>query len=153
MSHFRGRFDYTLDEKGRVNIPAKFRKALNPAAAETFVVSRAFDNCLRAYPEDVWKKREEEIASRPETPETVRYQRLLYSSLSDSKLDAQGRITLNPSQMAIASIVKNVTLVGMNGFIEIWDTAKYNEFIGDGSDFDKANYGSVQTDFRKLTPQ
>jgi MraZ protein len=153
MSHFRGRFDYTVDEKGRVNIPAKFRKALNPAAAETFIVCRGVDNSLRVFPLDTWEKFEEEISSRPETPETVKYKRLLYSTVTDSMLDAQGRISLSPSQIEIASIKKNVTLVGMNSSIEIWDTDRYNNHIKNSGDFDQSQYQSIQSDVRKLAPQ
>jgi MraZ protein len=152
MSHFRGRFDYTVDDKGRVNIPAKFRKALNPQAAETFVVCRAPENCLRAFPQDMWEKYEQEISSRPETPETVRFQRLLYNTVTDSTLDAQGRIALNASQMKTASISKNVTLMGMNGYIEIWDTETYNKLFGNDEDFDQLYFKSVQSDMRKIAP-
>jgi len=153
MSHFRGRYDYIVDDKGRVNIPAKFRKSLNPAAAETFIICRAPDNSLRAFPQDTWEKFEQEISSRPETPETVRYKRLLYSTVTDSTLDAQGRITLSPSQIEIASIKKNVTLIGMNSAIELWDTDRYNDLIGNSGDFDQAQYQSVQADLKKLAPQ
>jgi MraZ protein len=149
MSHFRGKYDYTVDDKGRVNIPAKFRKALNPEAAETFVVCRAPENCLRAFPQDRWEKYEQEITSRPETPETVRFQRLLYDTVTDSTLDAQGRITLSASQMKIASIAKNVTLIGMNGYVEIWDTDTYNALLGN-DDFNKVYYQSVQADMKKM---
>lgn len=154
MSHFRGRFDYLVDDTGRVNMPAKFRKALNPEALETFVISRSPDNSLRAYPQDLWEKKiEQKISSRDETPETVRLQRLLFNTVTDSTLDAQGRITLSPSHMKIASITKNVTLIGMSDYIEIWDTATYNNIIGDGGDFDKVYYQSVQTDVKKSAPQ
>jgi MraZ protein len=150
MSHFRGKYDYTVDDKGRVNIPAKFRKALNPSAAETFVICRAPENCLRVFPQDRWEAYEQEISSRPETPETVRFQRLLYDTVTDSTLDAQGRITLSVSQMKIASITKNVTLIGMNDYIEIWNTDTYNGLLGSGNDFNQVYYQSVQADMKKM---
>jgi MraZ protein len=149
MSHFHGRYDYTVDEKGRVNMPAKFRKSLNPSAAETFVLCRAPGGCLRAYPRDIWENYEKELGARPQTPETLRHQRLLYSSLSDSTLDAQGRITLCSSQIQIASIVKNVTLVGQSGYIEIWDTEKFNSYLGNAEDFDEVFFQSVEAGLRK----
>jgi MraZ protein len=149
MAHFRGKYDYTVDDKGRVNIPAKFRKALNPSAAETFVVCRAPENCLRAFPQDRWEEYERKISARPETPETVRFQRLLYDTVTDSTLDTQGRVTLSISQMKIASITKNVTLIGMNEYIEIWDTDTYNEIVGGGNDFNQVYYQSVESDMKK----
>ena len=148
MSHFHGRYDYTVDDKGRINMPAKFRKLLSPQAAETFVICRAPGGCLRAYPQDVWEKYEEELSSRPQTPETLRHQRLLYGTLSDSTLDAQGRISLNASQMSIASITKNATLIGQNGYIEIWNTEKFNAYAGSAEDFDEVFFQSVESGLR-----
>ena len=68
MGQFHGRFDYSIDIKGRVNIPAKFRKTLSPNAGETFIICRAPDGCLRAYPRDLWENYEAELASRPKPP-------------------------------------------------------------------------------------
>ena len=99
MNRFRGEYTYTVDAKGRFNIPARFRKALSPEANEGFVVCRAPDGCLRAYPLDEWEKTEDSLLSRPESPDTVRVKRLIYSTLSESKLDGQGRITLSATQM------------------------------------------------------
>ena len=86
MGQFHGRFDYSIDIKGRVNIPAKFRKTLSPNAGETFIICRAPDGCLRAYPRDLWENYEAELANRPETPQTLRHKRLLYNTISDSTL-------------------------------------------------------------------
>jgi MraZ protein len=152
-SHFRGRYDYTADAKGRVNIPAKFRKSLNPEAAETFVICRGPGKCLRAYPQDVWNTYEDELASRPQTPETLRHRRLLYNTLTDSILDAQGRITLAAAQMEQALITKNVTLVGQNEYIEIWDTATFDGYVGSDDDFDDVFFQSVEAGLRKPAGQ
>jgi MraZ protein len=143
MSRFRGRFDLCLDNQGRVSIPAKFRKAMDPEAAETFVICRAPGGCLRAFSQDMWNKYEDEIARWPQTPETVRHKTLLYSTLHESTLDTQGRITLSALQMNRAGLVKNVTLVGQNGFIEIWDTERLNAYLGTQDDFDEVFYKSV----------
>lgn len=145
MGKFHGKFDYSIDSKGRVNIPAKFRKALNPEAEETFIITQAPGGCLRAYPRDTWESYESELSSRPETPETLRIKRLLYSTMSDSTLDAQGRITLTTSQMALAAITKDVTLVGQANYVEIWDTARYQAYLGSADDFDEVFFQSVQT--------
>ena len=144
MARFHGRFDYSIDAKGRVNIPAKFRKALAPQAEETFIISRAPDGCLRAYPRDLWDSYEEELASRPETPETLRHKRLLYNTLTDSTLDAQGRISLTQAQMKIAGIIKDVTLVGQANYLEIWDRAKYESYLESADDFDSVFFQSVE---------
>jgi MraZ protein len=149
MSRFHGRFDYSIDTKGRVNIPAKFRKGLNPAANDTFIVCRAPDGCLRAYPQDLWEAYEEELSSRPETPQTLRHKRLLYNTLSDSTLDAQGRISLTPAQLKIAGITKEVTLVGQSTYVEIWDTPQYEAYLEGADDFDSVFFQSVEAGLAK----
>jgi MraZ protein len=125
---FHGRFDYSTDSKGRVNIPSRFRSALNPEANENFIICRAPGGCLRAYPKDVWETYENELMSRPETPDVLNHKRVLYNTLTDSTLDAQGRISLSAKQMELAGIVKDVTMVGQASYIEIWNTAAYDEY-------------------------
>jgi MraZ protein len=139
VSGFFGKYDYSVDAKGRVNIPAKFRKALNPAAEETFVVVRAPGNCLRAYPKDAWDKYFAKISELSETPENLRLKRLLTGNMCESAFDGQGRIMLTPALMEIAHITKDVTLVGEGSYIELFDTASYNkEFVESAADFDDA---------------
>lgn len=145
-ARFHGRFDYTIDAKGRVNVPAKFRKALNPEANETFIICRAPGGCLRAYSSDLWDSYEKELLSRPETPETLRHRRLLYNTLTESTVDAQGRMTISTAQSEIAGIKKNVTLVGQATYFEIWDTEKYDQYLGSSDDFDDVFFQSVKQD-------
>ena len=149
MSGFHGRFDYSVDAKGRVNIPAKFRKVLSPDAGDMFIICRAPNRCLRAYPRNRWTVYETELSSRPETPDALRHKRLLYNTISDSTLDAQGRISVTPAQMGIAGITRDVTLVGHADYIELWDTARYEEYLGDADDFDTVFYQSVEAGLAK----
>jgi MraZ protein len=148
MSRFRGKYEYSIDDKGRVNIPAKFRKTINPQADETFVVVRAPNSCLRAYAGDAWEAYEKELDAMTQTADTVRMRRQLYDSLSDSQLDAQGRISLSPGQMQLAGIEKKVMLVGQWAYIELWDPQRYATFIGAGDDFDQVFYQSVKDSAR-----
>lgn len=145
---FLGEFNYTIDKKRRMNIPACFRKVLDPEAKETFVICRAPNSCLRAYPINIWKVYENKLKKLPQTPNTLRHLRLLRSTLTDSTLDTQGRIMLSAKQVVIAGITKNVTLVGNNEYIEIWDSDRYNEHIGTGDDFDEMFFQSVEAGFR-----
>jgi MraZ protein len=144
MPGFHGKYDYSVDIKGRVNIPAKFRKILLPEANGTFVVCRAPGGCLRVFPQNYWNSYVAELNDRPETPETVLHKRLLYDTASESTLDAQGRISLMPNQMAIAGITKEVTLVGNEQYIELWDSARYAAYLGTSVDFDTVFFQSVQ---------
>ncbi len=137
-THFRGRYDFAIDNKGRVNVPAKFRKMLKRQAADTFVLCQGPDDCLRAYPKNAWEEDfEKELASRPRNEETLRLRRLLNNTVTDSELDDQGRIALSALQMKIASISKSVTLLGQGDFIEIWDTEKFEKIIEDKSGYKK----------------
>jgi MraZ protein len=144
MPGFHGKYTYSIDIKGRVNIPAKFRKSLLPEAADTFVICRAPGGCLRAFPQNNWHAYVAELNARPETPETVRHKRLLYDTASESTLDTQGRITLMGNQLAIAGITKEITLVGHEQYVEIWDPARYQNYLGDDTDFDAVFYQSVR---------
>jgi MraZ protein len=144
MTRFRGTFENAIDGKGRLNIPAKFRRALSPEADETFVIIRGPDNCLQAYPQDAWKSFEDEIESRPQTPETIRLKRYIYRSLTDVKIDAQGRIMLSTHQMQLAGITDRAILIGQSRYFEIWSPQRYNAFIGDEDDFDTVYYQSIK---------
>jgi MraZ protein len=144
MNRFRGVFSYSLDDKGRVSIPAKFRKMLSPEALETFVVSRGPNGCLRAYPLDEWDKKEDGLKQQFESAETVRAVRHIQSTLSESVLDSQGRISLTAEQKAIAAINKNVLLIGNPGFVELWDPDRFKSYMGPEDDFDTAFYQSVE---------
>lgn len=150
VTRFHGSFNYSIDNKGRVNIPARFRSVLNPAARETFIICRAPDGCLRAYPNDLWEIYEEELVARPETPETLRLKRLLYNTLTDSTMDSQGRITLSATQLQTAGITKEVTLVGQANYIEIWDTGRYTKYHQQfEDDFDQMFFQSVEAGIPK----
>ncbi|MDR2694004.1 MAG: division/cell wall cluster transcriptional repressor MraZ [Chitinispirillales bacterium] len=141
MAGFYGSFDYSVDAKGRVNVPAKFRKALSPEAEDTFIVTHGPGNCLRAYPKDVWNRRMALFAALPATPDNDKIRRVISGTSSDTVLDVQGRIMLSAAQMKYAQITKNVTIIGdMKGYIELWDSDRYREHIGSMPDFDTLIY-------------
>ena len=143
MTRFRGRYDYTVDDKGRLNIPAKWRKQLSPEADETFVVCRAPGGCLWAFPQDEWDRFEEKMDSMPSGRESDRIHRMIHSTLTDSVLDKQGRVTLSPRQMELAGVQKNITLVGRRNYIELWDTGRFEDYLGAEEDFDDVYYAAV----------
>jgi MraZ protein len=148
MSRFRGRYDYSIDQKGRINIPSKFRKLLSPEAEETFVICRAPDGCLWAYPKDEWEKFEDSLITMPMSREMNKFQREMQNTLSDSVLDKQGRVALTPLQIRIAGIDKDVSIVGRGRHLEIWDTKRFEEYTGKGEDFDEVYYKAVQSGIR-----
>ena len=144
MARFRGRYDFSIDEKGRVNIPSKFRKLLSPEAEDTFVISRGPDGCLWAYPKDEWEKFEERLDAVRETRDSNKLQRVLQNTLSDSTLDKQGRISLTAFQMKIVGIAKDVSIIGRGKHLEIWDSKKFEEYASDG-EFDVTYYKLIES--------
>ncbi|MBD3346993.1 MAG: division/cell wall cluster transcriptional repressor MraZ [Chitinivibrionales bacterium] len=144
MSRFRGKFEYSIDAKGRVSMPAKFRRVLNPEAQETFVICLTPNKCLRAYPLDAWEKYEDELASRPETHDTLRFKRFLYDTAADSTLDKQGRILIAPNQIKLAGIAKEIILVGHMGYIEMWAKEAYESYFLNMQDYDETYFKSVE---------
>ena len=149
-SRFRGLYHFSIDSKGRVNVPAKFRSLLKPDAHDTFIISLAPDGCLRIYPEDTWVVDETELISRRETPDTLAHKRYLYSILTDSTMDGQGRISLSQEQMEAAGIAKEVTFVGMGNYIEIWDKVKYARYR---KELQSGNFTQMHYDAQAGTPK
>ena len=145
MARFRGRFNFSIDQKGRINIPSKFRKLLSPEAEDTFVICRAPDNCLWAYPKDEWEKFEDQLVGMPVSRESNKFQRVLQNTLNDSTLDKQGRISLTPLQIKIAGIAKDVSIIGRGRYLEIWDTGRFEMNMENGDDYDEAYYKIVST--------
>jgi MraZ protein len=145
MARFRGRYDFSIDQKGRINIPSKFRKLLTPEAEETFVISRAPDGCLWAYPKDEWEKFEEMLDKMPVSRDANKFQRAIQNTLNDSALDKQGRISLTSLQMKIAGIDKEVSIIGRGSYLEIWDTRRFEEYTGNGEDFDEVYYKTIRS--------
>ena len=144
MARFRGRYNFSIDEKGRINIPAKFRKLLAPEAEETFVICRAPDNCLWAYPKDEWEKFEDKLLAMPMSREVNKFQRTLQNTLTDSTIDKQGRISLTQYQIEIAGINKDVSIIGRGNNLEIWDRKRFEQYTGSGDDYDDVYYDSIQ---------
>jgi MraZ protein len=140
MAGFFGESDYSVDPKGRLNVPAKFRKALSPEAEETFYIERGFNNCLRAFPKDVWNRRMAKLAALPKTPGNIKHMRVLSRTSTMSTLDVQGRIMLTPSLMEYAGITKEVKILGMGDCIELWEPAKCVKETESEQDFNDMLY-------------
>ena len=119
---FIGEYAYSLDSKGRVNIPAKFRQSLSTDSQNTFVITRGMDPCVWVYPLEQWKEIENNLRNlssvknihRTFVRDTARY-------ASPSAYDKQGRITLTPPLTEYAGLEKDVLIIGMINKIEIWN--------------------------------
>ena len=125
---FIGEYPYSLDTKGRVNVPAKFRQSLSKKNENTFIITRGMDSCIYVYPLIQWKKIENnlrEISSLSKIHRTFVRNTARYAS--SSTYDKQGRITLTPSLIEYAKIKKEVLIIGMINKMEIWNPKQLEE--------------------------
>ena len=131
MPLFIGEFFYTLDDKGRVNIPAKFRKAMSENADNTYIIQHGRDKCLYIYPMDVYEKKIIEIIDKLSEADPLHraYMSMLGSKSIDAALDKQGRISIPPKFLEYAGIQKDVHIVGAYNPIEVWDPKIRDQYI------------------------
>lgn len=121
---FMGEYRHSIDAKGRIIIPAKFRQGLVP----NFVVTRGMDGCLFGYPMDQWQKLEEKIQKLPLTKKNARvFTRFLYSAATECSFDKQGRINIPQSLRKHADLQKKCVIAGVSNRIEIWSADKWDE--------------------------
>lgn len=122
---FIGEYSHTIDEKGRVAIPVKFRAKLGGGC----VVTRGLDGCLWVYPESEWQKLAERIAELPITQKDARsFARLMLAGATDVTLDRTGRINLPSYLKNFANIKNKVVITGVYDRLEIWPEGGWSEF-------------------------
>ena len=121
---FLGNFAHTIDDKGRLTIPAKFRDELEGG----IVITRGLDGCLWAYPRYEWEKFAEKISQIPSTNQAVRnFVRFMFSSAFDSIPDRQGRVIIPQNLRDYAGIENEATVIGVMNRVEIWNPAKWTD--------------------------
>jgi len=126
---FTGRFEYGIDDKSRVSIPAKFREALS-ANYDLRLILTNLDGCIVAYPYQEWLNIQEKISSRGAMKKEARaFLRYYYSGATECPLDKLGRILLPQALKTDAYIKKNVVIVGVSKKIEIWAKEKWEELV------------------------
>ena len=135
---FTGEYNNSIDQKNRLSIPAKYRKALSPVNNGTFVLTRGFDECLVLYPLDEWKKVELQLGSLSSIKIKNRsFVRSIVRCAVHLKYDSQGRIAIPENLLKYAKIDKNVTIIGMIKKIELWSPVLLNDDISpDGDDYE-----------------
>ena len=118
---FRGRHQHSIDSKGRVSIPSKFREVLNSKGRQTIMVTNDLDPCLAAFPMDEWLEEEKKIKALPSfVPEARKYKRFYISGAQECPIDRQGRILIPQSLREYAKLDGNALFVGMIEKFEIW---------------------------------
>jgi len=134
---FKGQYEHSVDNKGRVAFPAKLRKLLNPEARDQFTVIRGLETCLYLYPQDEWERVEDklkQINSFTRNGRTVI--RNLLRHAEDLSLDKQNRLSLPSSLMSYSNISSSAIFIGMGDYIEVWnpeDLDKLDEEISQES--------------------
>jgi MraZ protein len=119
---FLGRYAHTLDTKGRVAIPARFRDGLTGGV----VATRGIDRCLAVYPMEAWTPLAEKISALPITdPDARTFRRMVFAEAAHLELDSQGRILLPPDLRRYAELERDAFIVGVNTSIEIWSPARW----------------------------
>ncbi len=122
---FRGHFDYSLDAKNRLNVPAKFRAAFSSGV----VLAKGLEPCVAVWAPDTFERWTESFLSNlnPVSPERRKLTRYFAGSSFDAELDSAGRVTLNQALLEHAGIQKEVVIVGNLDHLEIWDRDRWND--------------------------
>lgn len=122
---FIGEFQHTLDSKGRLIMPSKFREDLG----EKFVLTKGLDNCLFVYPMDEWRNFEEKLKTLPISSRDARaFIRFFFSGATECELDRQGRILLPANLRGHAKIEKDVVIIGVSTRVEIWSKEEWDRY-------------------------
>ena len=121
---FMGEYNHTVDTKGRLIVPSKFREQLG----DEFVVTKGLDGCLFVYSKSEWENIEEKFRNVPLTTKDARkFARFFYAGAASCEVDKQGRILLPVVLREYAGIEKDVVSVGVFNRVEIWDKDKWQE--------------------------
>ena len=119
---FTGEYHNSLDQKNRINIPAKFRKVLAPVNDRTFVLTRGFDQCLVLYPLEDWSQVEAQLSKLSSIRGKHRsFVRSVTRYAISVQYDGQGRIQIPDTLLSYSSIKNEATVIGMIKKIELWD--------------------------------
>ncbi|MGB3367374.1 MAG: division/cell wall cluster transcriptional repressor MraZ [Acidaminobacteraceae bacterium] len=122
---FIGEFNHSIDSKGRINIPSKFREKLG----EVFYLTKGLDNCLFIFPEDEWKVFEDKLKTLPLTKKEARaFVRLFFAGATEVSFDKQGRITIPQTLREHGKIQKDAVVIGVGSRIEVWASDVWEEY-------------------------
>ncbi len=122
MPGFSGKYYYSLDEKGRIMIPAPFREIIFARySPKLYVANSAFDNCLNIYPFEEWVRLEEKIRGLPRSDKAVKFfMRKVIASAVEAEIDRQGRVLIPLAHRQDAGLNGEAALVGQVEMIELW---------------------------------
>lgn len=122
---FLGNYNYTIDEKGRVTIPAKLRSDLGA----DFILTRGLDGCIALYPRKAWDVIISKYKDLPNLQNTRNVLRFILSSASACNLDKQGRLSISSSLLQFAGIQKECVIIGVDDCLEIWSKDRWENYL------------------------
>jgi len=128
---FIGEYHHSIDDKGRIIIPAKFREELG----ESFIVTRGIEACLFVYSYDGFKQITDKLTSLPFTKKDARnFNRFFMSGATSVELDKQGRSNIAAPLIDYANLKKDCVIIGTGDRLEIWSQEDWNDFFNSAKD-------------------
>ena len=121
---FLGEYEHTIDAKGRLAVPAKFRAQMDRGA----VISKGMGTCLSVYTMERWDEKSAELASGKTSDELRDFERRIYPSVSEVELDSQGRMVIPAKLRNYAGLASEVTVAGVRDHFEIWDRTAWQTY-------------------------
>ena len=126
---FYGEFEHTIDRKGRLIVPAKFRQALKDHSVTSLFLTRGLDGCLFLFPESEWRLAESRFKQIPFTKgEGRKFNRLFFSGAAELMVDRLGRLLIPRGLKEFAQIKQDVVIVGVSSRMEVWAKEKWQAF-------------------------
>lgn len=131
---FYGEFKHSIDRKGRLILPSKFREICKECGLERFYITRGLDKCLFMFAEDEWRAQEQKFKGMSFTKqESRKFNRLFFSGAIDVFPDKQGRFIIPQFLKDYAQIKRDAVIVGIANRIEIWDQKNWHDFYSSTS--------------------
>ncbi|MNI23323.1 cell division protein MraZ [compost metagenome] len=126
LTMFMGEYQHSIDEKGRMIVPSKFRETLGPS----FIVTRGLDQCLFVYPRSEWTILEKKLKELPLMKSDARaFTRFFFSGASECELDKQGRANIPGNLIEYAKLEKDCIVLGVSNRVEIWSKSIWESYF------------------------
>ncbi len=128
---FYGEYTHSIDRKGRLILPARFRDVAKENAIEKFFLTRGLDKCIFMFSDDEWRSQEQKFRNMSFTKTEARsFNRMFFAGAADIVPDKQGRFIIPSYLKEFAGIKVDAVVIGVSNRIEIWDTLTWKEFYG-----------------------